>query len=71
MVRDHFEERVCAGCGADEQVGHLEICGICQRFFCPDCAHKAGFGRRFCSPVCARAYYFAGEFDDDQDSEPE
>ena len=62
-----IHERVCIGCGAEEQAGHLEVCSICQRYFCPDCAHKAGFGRRFCSSDCARAYYFTGELDDDQD----
>jgi hypothetical protein len=46
----------------------LEPCGICRRFFCADCAHRAGHGRRFCSPECARAYYFSGDNDDDEDS---
>lgn len=64
-------ERICAGCGGGETVGYLEVCSICQRHFCPDCAHKAAFGRKFCSPECARAYYFSGESDDDEDFEPE
>ena len=60
-------ERVCVGCQADGEHVRLEMCGICRRNFCPDCAHRAGHGRRFCSPECARAYYFTGEPDDDED----
>jgi hypothetical protein len=62
-------ERVCVGCGTTEELARLEQCHICARFFCPDCAHRAGFGRRFCSPECSRAYYFTGEPDDDEDAE--
>ncbi|HEX8171464.1 MAG TPA: hypothetical protein VF824_13065 [Thermoanaerobaculia bacterium] len=60
-------ERACVGCEATESVAHLEHCSICSRSFCADCAHRAGYGRRFCSPECARAYYFTGEPDDDED----
>ena len=63
-------ERVCVRCGSTGETVRLEQCTICKRFYCPDCAHRAGFGRRFCSPECARAYYFTGEeTDDDQDTE--
>lgn len=65
------ELRICVACGAGDDAGRLELCTICRRHFCPDCAHKAGFGRKFCSPECARAYYFTGEPDDDEDAEPE
>lgn len=64
-------ERVCVGCGKDEELVRLEVCGICARFFCADCAHRAGFGRRFCSSECGRAYYFTGEADDDEDTDAE
>ena len=60
-------ERVCVGCGDSEEVTRLEQCQICMRFFCSDCTHRAGFGRKFCSPDCARAYYFTGEPDDDDE----
>jgi hypothetical protein len=60
-------ERVCVGCEATEETVRLEQCHICNRYFCPDCAHRAGHGRRFCSPECGRAYYFTGEPDDDDD----
>jgi hypothetical protein len=63
-------DRICVGCGGGEDIGHLEVCSICQRHFCADCAHK-GFGRKFCSHECARAYYFTGETDDDEDPDPE
>jgi hypothetical protein len=64
-------DRVCVGCGAGEDAARLEVCGICHRLFCADCAHRAAFGRRFCSTECARAYYFAGDPDDDEDAEIE
>jgi hypothetical protein len=64
-------ERVCVGCGSTEEAVRLEQCHICGRFFCSECAHRAGYGRRFCSPDCGRAYYFTGEPDDDDDAEPE
>ena len=60
-------ERVCIKCGVTDEQARLEQCHVCYRFFCPDCAHRAGFGRRFCSPECGRAYYFTGEPDDDED----
>jgi hypothetical protein len=62
-------ERVCVGCGDTEDQARLETCTICHRFFCADCAVRAGYGRKFCSPECTRAYYFAGESDDDEDDE--
>lgn len=64
-----IQERVCVGCGDTEEQARLENCSICRRPFCADCAHKAAFGRKFCSPECARAYYFTGEPDDDEDAE--
>lgn len=62
-------EKSCVTCGATEESVRLDACNICRKSYCPDCAHRAGHGRRFCSPECARAYYFAGETDDDEDSE--
>lgn len=60
-------ERICVGCGDTEEKARLERCGVCFRYFCSDCAHRAIGGRRFCSDACARAYYFHGEPDDDED----
>ena len=60
-------ERVCRGCGVGDVAVVLENCSMCRGYFCADCAHRAGHGRRFCSPECARAYYFAGEPEDDDD----
>jgi hypothetical protein len=62
-------ERVCVGCGDTEEEARLEPCAICRRFFCTDCAHRAGFGRKFCSAECSRAYYFSGDSDDDEDDD--
>jgi hypothetical protein len=59
------DERACVGCGDSEEIARLERCPICNRPFCADCAHRA-FGHRFCGPVCAHAYYFHGEPDDDE-----
>lgn len=67
MAETH--ERICVTCGQTEENVRLEQCTICNRFYCPDCAHRAGFGRRFCSPECGRAYYFTGESDDDEELE--
>ena len=61
-------DRVCVTCGDTEEMARLERCGICVRYFCPDHAHRAFGGRRFCSPECARGYYFQGEPDDDEDT---
>jgi hypothetical protein len=62
-------ERVCKGCGATEETVRLEACAMCQGFFCSDCAHRAGFGRKYCSAECTRAYYFAGQPEDEDDDE--
>jgi hypothetical protein len=59
-------ERVCVGCGDTEEMAHLEVCTLCNRFFCPDCAFRA-LGRRFCSEQCARGFFY-GDADDDPDS---
>ena len=61
-------ERICVGCGKADELVRLESCSICGRYFCADCAHRAGFGRKFCSPECGHAYYFTGDSDDDEDS---
>jgi hypothetical protein len=62
-----IDERVCRTCGVSGEMLHLEKCGVCARYFCPECAHRAYGGRKFCSPECARGYYFHGEPDDDDD----
>ena len=61
-------DRVCRGCGQSEEQARLEPCSGCGRYFCNDCAVRAGFGRKFCSADCGRAYYFSGEIDDDEDT---
>ena len=60
------QERVCVGCGGNEETKHLEVCPICNRYFCADCANRA-LGRRFCSNDCSRSYYYHGESDDDDE----
>ena len=62
-------DRICVTCQANEDTARLDKCGICARFFCPDCAHRAYGGRKFCSPECARGYYFHAEMDDDEDDD--
>jgi hypothetical protein len=64
-------EPACRGCGKTADEARLETCSIDHKAFCVDCAHRAGFGRRFCSQECAHAYYFTGETDDDEDAESE
>jgi hypothetical protein len=64
------EVRVCVGCGEVEENIRFDNCGICRKSVCSDCAERA-FGRRFCSHDCARSYVFSGDFDDDENFEPE
>jgi hypothetical protein len=64
------DERKCIGCGDTEDLALLEKCSGCGKWFCHDCAHR-GQGRRFCSNDCSRAYYYAGDSDDDEDAEPD
>ena len=59
------EERHCIGCGNTEGMAHLEACGVCGRWFCPDCTFKT-MGRRFCTQKCSHQYFY-GEMDDDED----
>lgn len=61
------EQRVCVGCGDNEDVARLDRCGVCSRDFCLDCSHRA-LGRRFCSAECSRAYFYYGDSDDDEDA---
>jgi len=61
------EVRVCVACGDPEENVRFDVCSICRRVVCADCAERA-FGRRFCSHECARAYAFAGESDDDDEN---
>jgi hypothetical protein len=60
--------RVCVGCGQSEDVVRLERCPICAKLFCSDCAHRVA-GRRFCSPDCARNFYFQGDEDDEHEDD--
>jgi hypothetical protein len=60
-----IETRVCVGCKSTEENERLERCVMCARDFCADCAHRA-YARRFCSPDCARAFFFEGEEDTDE-----
>jgi hypothetical protein len=62
-------DRKCVTCGDSEDLARLERCSVCLRDFCPDCAHKA-VGRRFCTPDCARAFFY-GDQDDDEDFDPD
>jgi hypothetical protein len=63
-MRD-YGERVCVGCGDTEEFARLERCSICQKSFCNDCAYRSA-GRRFCSTVCARTFFY-GDLDDDNE----
>lgn len=60
------DERRCVGCGDTQAEAHLERCQVCGKWFCPDCAYKQT-GRRFCSSDCARAFFWEGIDDDDED----
>jgi hypothetical protein len=60
-------EKQCIGCGDTDEMARLERCGICMRFFCPDCSYRAS-GRRFCSDNCARTFFYGDIDDDDEDA---
>jgi hypothetical protein len=60
-------DRVCKTCGQTADIVQLEKCGVCSKFFCADCAHRAYGGRKFCTPECARGFHFQGEADDDDE----
>jgi hypothetical protein len=60
-------DRICKTCGISSEIAQLEKCGVCSKYFCADCAHRAFGGRKFCTPECARGYYFQGEVDDDDE----
>jgi hypothetical protein len=62
-------EQVCIACGVSEQLARLEHCSMCLKWFCPDCVYKAT-GRRFCSPECAKAFFY-GDVDDLEDFGPD
>ncbi|HXH93869.1 MAG TPA: hypothetical protein VNN25_19985 [Thermoanaerobaculia bacterium] len=61
------DERRCIRCSDPEESTRLERCVVCGKHFCHDCAYRAT-GRRFCSPECARAFFY-GESDDDEDTD--
>jgi hypothetical protein len=63
-------ERACIGCGESEETARLERCVACGRDFCPDCACKFG-GRRYCSPQCARDFFYGEDDDDENDASPD
>ncbi|MEA2572275.1 MAG: hypothetical protein QOI24_4276 [Acidobacteriota bacterium] len=56
--------RACTVCGETDETARLEHCPVCRKDFCPDCAYR-GTGRRFCSDVCARTFFY-GDIDDDE-----
>jgi hypothetical protein len=62
-----METPFCVHCAKTPAEAQLERCGICAKYFCPDCAQRAVGGRRFCSAQCAKGYYFHGEPDEFED----
>jgi hypothetical protein len=62
------DERRCVGCGDTEAEAHLERCTVCGKHFCPDCTFRQT-GRRFCSGDCARAFFWEGMDDDDDEGD--
>jgi hypothetical protein len=62
-------EHVCVGCAVTEETARLEHCPMCLKWVCPDCVYKAT-GRRFCSPKCAKTFFY-GDTDDLEDFEPD
>jgi hypothetical protein len=59
--------RACSACGETEETARLEVCPVCRKDFCPDCAYR-GTGRRFCGGDCARTFFYGDIDDDDEDA---
>ncbi len=64
-LQDEFPERACYLCGDDVENVQLEICRICLKEFCADCAYKGPWGR-FCSEGCNESFMYGAEDDEDR-----
>ena len=64
-----LEQKVCLICGASSEEMILERCMVCGKWFCQECSFKQT-GRRFCSPGCARDFFWGiGEEEDEDDTQ--
>jgi len=69
MPMTTLEQKVCLVCGASSETMVLEPCPVCGKWFCKDCSFKQT-GRRFCSPGCARDFFWGiGEEEDEDDTQ--
>jgi hypothetical protein len=66
-LAEDIPERECYKCGEPFAGTQLDICRICLREFCGECAYRGPWGR-FCSENCNESYFYGeGEGDDDDD----
>ncbi len=65
---EQSDERSCVTCGATDGVAHLEICRMCRRIFCLDCAWKMR-GVAFCSEGCGSMFFQGDEEEDSGDDD--
>ncbi len=62
VLKEEFPERKCMVCSLTITSVQLEICRVCFREYCGDCAFRGPWGR-FCSPACNEDFFYG---DDDE-----
>jgi hypothetical protein len=68
-IAEEIPDRECYKCGESNLAAQLELCRVCRREFCGDCAVKGHWGR-FCSETCHEAYFYGdGENEDDDEDQ--
>ena len=60
VLKEEFPERNCMVCSLTTVSVQLEICRVCFREFCGDCAFRGPWGR-FCSAACNEDFYYGDE----------
>ncbi|MCD6451970.1 MAG: hypothetical protein J7L64_06385 [Acidobacteria bacterium] len=58
----------CDVCGTDYPGEQLNMCPICHKHFCSECAVRRG-GLEFCSTSCSEFFFF-GEEEEEETSSP-
>jgi len=62
-MAEEFPDRVCTVCKETSTGVHLDICRMCFRDVCTDCAYKGPWGR-FCSRVCNESFLYGSDEED-------
>lgn len=62
-MAEEFPDRMCAICQLTTEGVQLDICRMCFKEICGDCAFK-GSGGRFCSRNCHEAFLYGADEED-------